>query len=392
MAQMREAVIVEAVRSPLGRRNGSLGGIHPADLAGQVLRALVDRSGVDPSHIEDVVMGCVLQVGEQSLNIARNAVLGAGLPETVTGTTIDRQCGSAQQAIHFAAQSVMAGACEMVVAAGVESMTRVPMFSNVLCGPGRTYGETFRSRYDVSEDVINQGVSADRIAKMWGLSRTDVDSIAVESHARAHRAREEGRFDREITPITVHSEDGTLTVARDEGIRPDSSLETLAKLKASFTEDGVHTAGNSSQISDGAAALLITTPEKAAQLGLTPRARFVSFALAGSDPVLMLTAPIPATQKVLERAGMSIGDMDLVELNEAFASVVGAWMHETGADNSKVNVNGGAIALGHPVGCSGTRLMVTLLHELERTGGRFGLQTMCEGGGMANATIIERLS
>ena len=380
---IQDAVIVEAVRTPLGRRNGGLGDVHPVDLAAVTLKALVERSGVDPNLIDDVVMGCVIQVGEQSLNVARNAALAAGLPVSVAGVTVDRQCGSAQQALHFAAQGVMAGAYDVVIAAGVESMTRVPMFSNVHPGPGRTYGPTMRERFDVSEDVINQGVSADIIARKWGFDREFLDGLSVESHRRAALAREEGRFEREIVPA------GELK--QDEGIRPETTLETLARLKSAFGDDGLHTAGTSSQISDGAAALLVMSMERAEQLGLKPRARIVEFALAGDDPVLMLTAPWPATFKVLERAGMDIADIDVFEVNEAFASVMGAWLHETGVPHEKVNPNGGAMALGHPVGCSGARLMVTLLHELERTGGRFGLQTMCEGGGMANATIIERL-
>lgn len=388
---MKEAVIVEAVRSPLGKRNGELAGIHPADMAAQVLRDLVKRSGIDAGLVDDVIMGCVLQVGEQSLNIARNAALGAGFPDTVPGTTVDRQCGSAQQAVHFAAQGVMAGAYDVVIAAGVESMSRVPMFSNVNCGPGRTYGEDFRKRYGVQDDVINQGVSADFIARKWGFDRVDLEKIAVESHARANRAQQEGRFEGEIVPITINGDSGERIMRLDECIRPTTTLEGLANLKPAFGADGLHTAGTSSQISDGAAALLIMSREKAEALGLRPRARFVNFALAGADPVSMLTAPIPATQKVLKLAGMSMSNIDLVELNEAFASVVAAWLHETNADPARVNVNGGAIALGHPVGCSGTRLMVTLLNELERRDGQFGLQTMCEGGGMANATIIERL-
>jgi len=380
---LREAVIIDAVRTPLGRRNGGLAEVHPSDLAGTVLRALVDRSGIDPQAIDDVVMGCVIQVGEQSLNIARNAALAAGYPVSVPGVTVDRQCGSAQQAVHFAAQGVMANAYDVAVAAGVESMTRVPMFSNVNPGPGRTYGPGMRDRFGIEDDIVNQGVSADFIAGKWGFDRAYLDGLAVESHRRAALAREEGRFEREIVPA------GTLSA--DEGIRPDSTPDTLARLKPAFGDDGMHTAGNSSQISDGAAALLITTPERAKQLGLRPRARIVEFALAGDDPVTMLTAPWPATFKVLDRAGLGVGDIDVFEVNEAFASVLGAWLAETGADYQKVNPNGGAIALGHPVGCSGARLMVTLLHELERTGGRYGLQTMCEGGGMANATIIERL-
>ncbi len=388
-----EAVIVEAVRTPLGRRNGALSQVHAVDLAARSLAALVERSGIDPAAIDDVVMGCVLQVGEQSLNIARNAALGAGFPESIPGVTVDRQCGSAQQAVNFAAQGVLAGAYDMAVAAGVESMSRVPMFSNALNGPGLPYGTAMRERYGVTDDVISQGESADVIARKWGFDRTHLDSLAVESHRRAATARDQGRFDAEIVAVEAPSPDGdgTTLVTQDEGIRPDSSLETLANLRPAFGADGLHTAGSSSQISDGAAAVLVTSPERAEALGLRPRARIVELAIAADDPVLMLTAPWPATFKVLERAGLGMDDIDLFEVNEAFAAVLGAWLTETGADPEKVNVNGGAMALGHPVGCSGTRLLVTLLHELERTGGRYGLQVMCEGGGMANATIIERL-
>ena len=377
-----EAVIVEAVRTPVGRRNGALSEMHPADLAAEALSAVAERAGIDPAVINDVVMGCVLQVGDQSLNIARNAVLGAGYPESVPAVTIDRQCGSSQQAVHFAAQSIMSRTHDVVVAAGVESMSRVPMFSNT-GGPGRPYGPLMRERYGFDEDVINQGVSADKIARDRGFDRIRLDEIATESHRRAEQAREEGRFDREIAPV------GDLK--SDEGIRPGTSIDTLAKLNPAFAEDGLHTAGNSSQISDAAAAIMLMSPERAEELGLRPRARIVELALAADDPILMLTAPWPATFKALEQAELTIDDIDLFEVNEAFAAVLGAWLAETGADYSKVNVNGGAISLGHPLGASGVRLMVTLLHELERTGGRYGLQTMCEGGGMANATIIERL-
>jgi len=377
-----EAVIVEAVRTPVGRRNGALSEMHPADLAAEALSAVAERAGIDPALINDVVMGCVLQVGDQSLNIARNAVLGAGYPESVPAVTIDRQCGSSQQAVHFAAQSIMSRTHDVVVAAGVESMSRVPMFSNT-GGPGRPYGPLMRERYGFDEDVINQGVSADKIARDRGFDRIRLDEIATESHRRAEQAREEGRFDLEITPV------GDLK--SDEGIRPGTSIDTLAKLNPAFAEDGLHTAGNSSQISDAAAAIMLMSPERAEELGLRPRARIVQLALAADDPIMMLTAPWPATFKALEQAGLTIDDIDLFEVNEAFAAVLGAWLAETGADYSKVNVNGGAISLGHPLGASGVRLMVTLLHELERTGGRYGLQTMCEGGGMANATIIERL-
>ena len=383
---MPSAVIVDAVRTPLGRRNGKLKDWHPVDLAAHTLEALVARNDLDPAVIDDVIMGCVSQVGDQAVNVGRNAALAAGFPESVPGTSIDRQCGSSQQAAHFAAQGVMAGAYDIVIAAGVESMTRTPMGSSLL--PGSVpFGPKVLARYD----LVPQGISAELISEKWGISRHDNDTFSVESHHRAARATQEGRFDREIVPVAVVTEDGSERMAVDEGIRPDSSLETLGKLKPAFKADGVVTAANSSQITDGAAAVLIMSEEKANSLGLVPRARFHAFALAGVDPVMMLTGPIPATTKVLERGKLTLDDIDLVEINEAFAPVVLAWEQEHHPDMTRVNVNGGAIALGHPLGCSGARLMATLVNELERTGGRFGLQTMCEGGGMANATIIERL-
>jgi len=386
---MPTAVIVDAVRSPLGRRNGKLKDVHPVDLAATVLRALVERNGLDPALVEDVIMGCVMQVGEQGVNVARNAALAAGFPESTVGTTVDRQCGSSQQAAHFAAQGVIAGAYDVVIAAGVENMTRVPMGASVVEGKyGFPFGPMMTTRYP---NLVPQGISAELISEKWGISREQNDAFSVESHRRAARATEEGRFDREILPIEIKTDDGTETMTRDEGIRPDSTIEKLATLKPAFKPDGVITAANSSQITDGAAAVLVMTEEKANELGLKPRARFHTFALAGVDPVMMLTGPIPATTKVLERAKMTLDQIDLVEINEAFAPVVLAWEKEHHPDMSKVNVNGGAIALGHPLGASGARLMATLLNELERTGGRYGLQTMCEGGGMANATIIERL-
>jgi len=386
---MPNAVIVDAIRTPLGRRNGKLKDVHPVDLAAHVLKGIVDRNDIDPALVEDVIMGCVMQVGEQGINIARNAALAAGFPETTVGTTVDRQCGSSQQAAHFAAQGVIAGAYDVVLAAGVENMTRVPMGSSVAEGKyGFPFGPMMSARYP---NLVPQGISAELIAEKWDISREQNDAFSAQSHQRAARAREEGRFDREILPITVSGEEGEELVSQDEGIRPDSSVETLAKLKPAFKPDGVITAGNSSQITDGAAAVLIMTEEKASELGLKPRARFHTFALAGVDPVMMLTGPIPATTKVLERAKMTLDQIDLVEINEAFAPVVLSWEKEHHPDMAKVNVNGGAIALGHPLGASGARLMTTLLNELERTGGRWGLQTMCEGGGMANATIIERL-
>ena len=388
---MQNAVIVDTLRTPLGKRNGRLKDWHPVDLAGVALRGLVARTGIDPTQIDDVIMGCVMQVGEQSLNIARNAVLAAGLPETIPGTTVDRQCGSSQQAAHFAAQGVMAGAYDIVIAAGVEVMTRVPMGSAVADGKyGYPFGPMVSARYAPDGGLVPQGISAEMIADKWGITREDMDRFAARSQAYAARATAEGRFEREILPV-LDSEGILMTT--DEGIR-DSPYEKLQTLKPAFRseeEGGRVTAGNSSQITDGASAMLIMSEEKCRALGLTPRARFVNFGLAGDNPQLMLTAPIPATQKALQRAGLTMADMDLTEINEAFASVVLAWEKELHPDMDKVNVNGGAIALGHPLGASGTRLMTTLLNELERTGGRYGLQTMCEGGGMANATIIERL-
>ncbi|HEY5013047.1 MAG TPA: thiolase family protein [Acidimicrobiia bacterium] len=384
---MQNAVIVDAVRTPLGKRNGKLKDVHPVELAAHTLRALIERNDIDPALIEDVIMGCVMQVGDQAVNIGRNAALSAGFPETVVGTSIDRQCGSSQQAAHFAAQGVMAGAYDVVIAAGVENMSRVPMGASFLPG-SMPFGPGVIERYP---HLVPQGISAELISERWGISREDNDEFSVRSHLRAAQATAEGRFDREIVPINVTTEEGDELFSTDEGIRPNSSMETLAKLKPAFKEDGVVTAANSSQITDGAAAMLIMSEEKASQLGLKPRARFHAFALAGVDPVTMLTGPIPSTTKVLERAKMTIDDIDLVEINEAFAPVVLSWAKEHHPDMDRVNVNGGAIALGHPLGCSGARLMATLLCELERTGKRWGLQTMCEGGGMANATIIERL-
>src|SRR5229473_2225820 len=389
MAQ-REAVIVEAVRTGIGRRNGRLKGWHPVDLTAQVLSALVERTGIDPGLVEDVIVGCVMQVGEQSLNVGRNAVLAAGFPETVPGTTVDRQCGSSQQAIHFAAQGVLSGAYDVVIAGGVEAMTRVPMGSSYQQGPGAPFGSRMLRRYD--NGLVHQGISADLVAQKWELSRAELDEFSLESHRRAAQATAEGHFKSQIVPIAVKNEDGTTSIFdQDEGIRTDTSLEKLASLKPAFKPDGLITAGNSSQISDGAAAVLIMERNTAEQLGLKPRARFVSFSLAGDNPIMMLTAPMPATFKVLQRAGLTLDQVDLIEINEAFASVVLAWQRETGADMQRVNVNGGAVAVGHPLGASGARLTTVLLHELERSGGRYGLQTMCEGGGMANGTIIERI-
>ncbi|MGH9166419.1 MAG: thiolase family protein [Acidimicrobiia bacterium] len=387
---MTTAVIVDAIRTPTGKREGKLKGWHPVDLASEVLRALVDRNDLDPAEVDDVVLGCVMQTGEQGINVGRNAVLAAGFPEEVPGTTVDRQCGSGQQAIHFAAQGVMAGVYDVAIAGGVESMTRVPMGITAQQGPGVPFGPRMMDRYERS--LVPQGISAELIAEHWGIGREELDEIAYQSHQRAMRATEEGRFERELLPIEVALEDGfTETLTVDEGIRRDTSPEKLAGLKPVFKADGVITAGNSSQISDGAAAVLVTSEQAARRLGLEPRARFVDFSLAGVDPIMMLTGPIPATHKVLERAGLTVDDIDLFEVNEAFASVVGAWRREVKADWELTNVNGGAIALGHPLGCSGAKLLTTLLHELERRQGRYGLQAMCEGGGMANALIIERL-
>jgi acetyl-CoA acyltransferase len=391
---MPHAVIVDALRTPGGKRNGKLKNWHAVDLASEALRALAARNELDPRLVDDVIMGCVSQVGEQAFNVGRNAVLGAGWPESVPATTIDRQCGSSQQALHFAAQGVMAGAYDVVVAAGVEVMSRVAMGSSIGSDSGWPFGPRVRERYEPVGGLVNQGIGAEMIADQWGISREELDEFSAESHRRAARATGEGRFAREIVPVRVRDEDGHDTdelFASDEGIRPDSSVETLAKLKPAFKEGGKVTAGNSSQITDGASAVLIMSEERAKELGYRPRARFHSFALAGVDPVTMLTGPIPATTKVLERAGLTLDDIDLVEINEAFASVVLAWQREHKADFAKVNVNGGAIALGHPLGASGAKLCATLLNELERTDGQFGLLTMCEGGGLANATIIERL-
>ena len=388
---MTTAVIVDAVRSPLGKRNGRLKNWHPVDLAAEVMNSLIERTGVDPARIDDVVMGCVMQVGEQALNVARNAVLAAGWPDTVPGTTVDRQCGSSQQAAHFAAQGVIAGAYDIVVAGGVEVMSRVPMGSSVADRNfGFPFGPRVQTRYAPQGGLVGQGISAELIAEKWNISREDLDAFGVRSQEFAQRATREGRFQNEIIPV-LDAEGNMMTT--DEGLR-ETSIEKLASLKPSFKpveEGGRVTAGNSSQITDGATAVLIMSEEMAKKLGLKPRARFVNFAMAAEDPRFMLTAPIPATKKVLERAGLTMDDIDLVEINEAFASVVLAWDKELHPDMDKVNVNGGAIALGHPLGASGTRLMTTLLNELERSGGRYGLQTMCEGGGMANATIIERL-
>ncbi len=391
---MKSAVIVDAVRTPAGRRKGKLSAIHAVDLASIPLAALVERNDFDPGMVEDVISGCVSQTGEQGVNIARNSALAAGFPEDVVGVTIDRQCGSSQQAAHFAAQGVMAGAYEVAIAAGVESMTRVPMGITAELGPGLPFGPRVMERY--ANGLVPQGISAEMVADKWGLSRAELDQISLLSHQRAARATDEGRFKSQIHPVTVSVGGAEEIMSVDEGIRRNTSLEVLAGLPPAFKADGKVTAGNSSQISDGAAAVLIMSEERASQLNLTPMARFVSFALAGVDPVMMLTGPIPATSKALARAGLDIDDIGLFEINEAFASVVGAWRTEFGGSDvdalwERTNVNGGAIALGHPLGASGAKLLTTLVHEMVRTDIRYGLLAMCEGGGMANAAIIEKL-
>lgn len=398
---MREAVIVDAIRTPIGKGKpgGALSGWHPADLLGEVLATLVERTGVDPTTIEDVITGCVSQAGEQSFNVARNAVLASGLPETVPATSVDRQCGSSQQAVHFAAQGIIAGAYDVAVAAGVEVMSRVPMFSsNMGTDP---YGTRTHARYE--DGLVPQGISAEMIAAKWGLTREQLDAFSAQSHVKAAYATEQGWFDREILPLEVNRGEGPTgeTIRADEGIRPGSTPEVLSGLRPAFYSDEmaatypdinwVVTAGGASQLSDGASALLLMERETAEAAGLTPRAAVRNFSVVGDDPILMLTGVIPATEQVLARAGLTVEDIDAFEINEAFAPVLLAWEAETRADMDRVNINGGAIANGHPLGASGAKLMTTLLGVLERTGGRYGLQAMCEGGGMANGTIIERL-
>ena len=383
----RDAVIVGAVRSPVGigkPEKGALSGIHPVDLSAMVLQGLIERTGIDPALIDDVIWGAVSQVGEQAFNVGRNAALAAGFPEEVTGVTIDRQCGSSQQAAHFGAAGVIAGQYDFVIAGGVESMSRVPMFSNAAGGDG-PFGPRMIDRYNGG--LVGQGISAEMIAEQWHLSRGDLDAIAVTSNERAATATAAGLFDDEIIPITT----ATGIVTADQGIRAGTTLESLAGLKTPFKEGGVVTAGNASQISDGSAAMLITSSEKAREFGLKPLARFHTFALAGVDPIIMLTGPIPATKKALQRSGLSLSDIGTFEVNEAFAAVLGAWYREIGADPELTNPSGGAIALGHPLGASGARLMTTMLHHMRRNNIKYGLQTMCEGGGMANATILELL-
>lgn len=381
---MAEAVIVEAVRAPVGKRNGGLSGVHPAELSAQVLNGLAQRAGIDPEIIDDVIWGCVMQAGEQALDIARTAVLTAGWPETVPGVTVDRQCGSSQQSVHFAAAGVVAGHYDAVVAGGVESMSRTPMGASLANG-GNPYSANFKARYTRTP---NQGIGAEMMAEKWGLTRTMLDQFSLDSHEKAGKAQASGAFDDQIVGIT--DPEGNV-VLKDEGIRLGTTLEKMAALKTVFKEDGVIHAGNSSQISDGSGALLFMSSEKAKSLGLKPLARVHTAVLAGADPVMMLSAPIPATQKALKRSGLSLDDIGVFEVNEAFAPVPMAWLKEIGADERKLNPNGGAIALGHPLGGSGARIMTTMLYHMRDNSIRYGLQTMCEGGGQANATILELL-
>ncbi|MBO0805654.1 MAG: acetyl-CoA C-acyltransferase [Nocardiopsaceae bacterium] len=380
----RDAVIVGAVRTPVGKKNGGLSGVHPVDLSAHVLNSLAEKTGIDPAEVDDVVWGCVGQVGEQTFDIARNAVIAAGWPISVPGVTVDRQCGSSQQSVHFAAAGLIAGQYDVVVAGGVESMSRVPMGASL--NGQNPMGSALEGFYH--NVPPNQGIGAEMIAERWGLSRTQLDEFSLGSHAKAAAAQDAGRFAEQIVPVKLP--DGTV-ISVDEGVRRGSTVEQLAGLKTPFKEGGVISAGNSSQISDGSAALLMTTSDKATRLGLTPLARIHTAVLAADDPVIMLTAPIPATRKALDRSGLKTGDIGAFEVNEAFAPVPLAWLHETGADPKALNVNGGAIALGHPLGGSGARLMTTLVHHMKDNGVRYGLQTMCEGGGQANATILELL-
>jgi acetyl-CoA acyltransferase len=384
---MRETVIVEAVRTAVGKRNGALSGMHAADLSAVVLTELIERTGIGPDVIDDVVWGCVSQVGDQSSNIGRYAVLAAGWPETIPGTTVNRACGSSQQALDFAVQAVMSGQQDVVVAGGVEVMSRVPLGS--ARATGMPYGPKVLARYD--DFSFNQGLSAEMIAKKWGFSRTRLDEFSVESHERAAAALDRGAFTEQIVPVFVDGADNNVFTA-DEGVRRGSTVEKLGTLKPAFAEDGVIHAGNSSQISDGAAALLVTTAEMAVELGLTPIVRYLAGAVTGADPVLMLTGPIPATEKVLSKAGVALSDVGVFEVNEAFAPVPLAWLAETGADPARMNPLGGAIALGHPLGASGAVLMTRMAHHMRDNGIRYGLQTMCEGGGTANATLVELVS
>jgi acetyl-CoA acyltransferase len=384
---MRDAVIVAAVRTPVGKRKGGLSGVHPVDLSAHVLNALAERAGLaDPAEVDDVIWGCVSEVGEQTFDIGRNSVLAAGWPQSVPGVTVDRQCGSSQQSVHFAAAGLISGQYDLVVAGGVESMSRVPMGSSLGPDLANPFGSGLQTVFGGT--APNQGVGAEMIAERWGQSRTQLDEYAVSSHQKAAAAIDEGRFTAQITPVKL--EDGTV-IDTDEGVRRGGTVESLAKIKPAFRPDGVIHAGNSSQISDGSAALLMTTSDKARELGLTPIARIHTAVLAANDPVIMLTAPIPATQKALKKSGLSLADIGVYEVNEAFAPVPLAWLADIGADPAKLNPNGGAIALGHPLGGSGARLMTTLVHHMRDNGIRYGLQTMCEGGGQANATILELL-
>lgn len=382
---MSQAVIVEAVRTPVGKRNGMLTDTHPTELAAAVLNEVVNRTGIDAGQVEDIIMGCVSMVGDQALNIGRNSALLAGFPPQVPATTIDRQCGSSQQAVHFAASLIESGAADIVIAAGVESMTRIPMGSTRATGPGYPFTAALQERYP----MVPMGLSAEMIAEKWQLPRETLDEYSFRSHRLASAATTEGYFRREILPLDVTVDGVAQTMDRDEGIRSDTSPEKLANLKTPFKETGVITAGNASQISDGAAALLLMSEARAAELGLVPRARLVAQVVVGDDPVLALTGPIPATRRILEKSGLKLADIDLIEINEAFAAVVLAWAQEIQPDMDRVNVNGGAIALGHPLGASGARIMTTLLHEMERRELRYGLQTMCCFGGLGVATIIE---
>jgi acetyl-CoA acyltransferase len=383
---MGDAVIVAAVRTPVGKRKGGLSGVHPVDLSAHVLNALAERAGVDPELVDDVIWGCVGQFGEQTFDIARNAVLSAGWPQSVPGVTVDRQCGSSQQSVHFAAAGLVSGQHDVVVAGGVESMSRVPMGSSMGAGGANPFGSSLRT---VFHDVPpNQGIGAEMVAERWRFSRTQLDQYSLASHAKAAAAIDEGRFAGQIAPVKL--EDGTV-IDTDEGVRRGGSLESMGELEPAFKTGGVIHAGNSSQISDGSAALLMMTSEKAGELGLTPLARVHTAVLAANDPVIMLTAPIPATQKALQRSGLTVDEIGVFEVNEAFAPVPLAWLADLGADPAKLNPNGGAIALGHPLGGSGARIMTTMLHHMVDNGLRYGLQTMCEGGGQANATILELL-
>jgi acetyl-CoA acyltransferase len=382
---MQDAVIVDALRTPIGKRNGSLKEVHPVDLCSRVLTELVSRAGIDPAIVEDVILGCVAQIGEQASNVGRNAWLASGFPYTTAASTITRACGSSQGAVHFAAALIQSGACDVIIAGGVESMTRIPLGSAAAAGPGTPYPPSMLEFYD----LVHQGISAQLMANKYGVGRREMDEYSVRSHQLAAAATAEGRLRSQIVPIEV---DGAAPVSRDEGIRPDTSYEVISQLKPAFDPEHDITAGNASQISDGAAAVLLLSADKAKELGLRPRARIVSHVVVGVDPVIMLEGPIPATAAVLRKSGLPLGAIDLFEVNEAFASVVLAWQSVTGADMDKVNVNGGAISIGHPLGASGARLMCHLLYELERRDLQYGLEAMCCGGGLGTATIIERLN